>query len=94
MRLIPSSSLVLLILAPTCLATFAERVAPTEDPSGDHETTRVADGIYTFRWKQHRDMFVVIDEGPRHGSVRGGRRRGPDAGDPPGDGPAGALRRP
>ncbi len=31
--------------------------------AADHETTRISDRVYTFRWKNHRNMFVVTEEG-------------------------------
>lgn len=49
------------------LAILAVSMAPSSAPrvaaQADFETTRVADGVYQFRWIGHNGLFIVTDDG-------------------------------
>lgn len=52
------------VLATLSLAVALPLLALAASGEGSSfDTTRVGDGVYTFRWNQHRNMFVVTDEG-------------------------------
>ena len=61
MKPVPSSFAI--FLAAALVATTLAAPAPVESQQSPYETTRIADGIYRFRWQSHNTMFVVTSQG-------------------------------
>ncbi len=59
LRSIAMSSVAASVVGP--LAVFGPSVAEAQTP--DYETTRIADGVYQYRWQGHNGFFVVTPAG-------------------------------
>ncbi len=52
-----------LALAVALTASLPTVAAAATGDAPTFDTTKVAEGVYTFRWNQHRNMFVVTEAG-------------------------------